>query len=91
MAARVVEVRLQRQSRYDGRAADIWSCGVCLYLMLVGAYPFQDPAGIQATLRVDSQSARQIIPPYFTQRGIFKFPARGVLCANPTGLVLSNE
>lgn len=52
------------KSKYDGRQSDIWSCGVMLYLMLMGAYPFQDgsnPAMFSKTVKVTPWQARHTL------------------------------
>ena len=53
-----------KDSGYDGRFSDIWSCGVVLFVMVAGYLPFDEPS--LSTLFRRIQSANYTCPPFFS-------------------------
>ncbi|XP_074577851.1 serine/threonine-protein kinase SAPK7-like [Curcuma longa] len=78
---------------YDGKQADVWSCGVTLYVMLVGAYPFEDqndPKNIKKTIR-KIMSVQYKIPDYVhISQECRQFISR-IFVANPTKRITIRE
>jgi serine/threonine protein kinase len=47
MAPEIVANRPKEGQTYDGKTADLWSCGVILYIMLCARFPFERPDDAQ--------------------------------------------
>lgn len=48
------EILEKNADGYDGKKSDVWACGIMLYVMVYGCYPFEDPSdptNIMKTLR----------------------------------------
>uniref|UniRef100_A0A803PMY6 non-specific serine/threonine protein kinase n=1 Tax=Cannabis sativa TaxID=3483 RepID=A0A803PMY6_CANSA len=73
------------RKEYDGKIADVWSCGVTLYVMLVGAYPFEDPEDPRNFRKTIGRimSVQYSIPDYVRVSAECKHLLSRIFVANP--------
>ncbi|KAG8044045.1 hypothetical protein GUJ93_ZPchr0458g22470 [Zizania palustris] len=78
---------------YDGKHADVWSCGVTLYVMLVGAYPFEDPRDPKNFRRTISRimSVQYKIPEYVHVSQHCRHLLSRIFVANPHKRITMGE
>ncbi|GAA0173067.1 non-receptor serine/threonine protein kinase [Lithospermum erythrorhizon] len=74
------------RKEYDGKIADMWSCGVTLYVMLVGAYPFEDPEDPKNFRKTIERimSAQYSIPDYVRISADCRHLLSRIFVANPS-------
>ncbi|KAI3842390.1 hypothetical protein MKW92_047549 [Papaver armeniacum] len=89
----LIQKRIRRKGAYSFPfIADVWSCGVTLYVMLVGAYPFED-------LTIQETSERQLgilsvhysIPDYVRVSMDCKHLLSRIFVANPETRITMSE
>ncbi|KDP25157.1 hypothetical protein JCGZ_24259 [Jatropha curcas] len=78
---------------YDGKLADVWSCGVTLYVMLVGAYPFEDqndPRNFRKTIQ-RIMAVQYKIPDYVHVSQECRHLLSRIFVANPSRRITIKE
>ncbi|KAK2967732.1 hypothetical protein RJ640_012958 [Escallonia rubra] len=81
------------RKEYDGKIADVWSCGVTLYVMLVGAYPFEDPEDPRNFRKTIERimSVQYSIPDYVRVPADCRHLLSHIFVANPSKRITMSE
>ncbi|KAL8207888.1 hypothetical protein R6Q57_007300 [Mikania cordata] len=81
------------RKEYDGKIADVWSCGVTLYVMLVGAYPFEDPEDPRNFRKTIGRivSVQYSIPDYVRVSADCRHLLSHIFVANPSKRITIEE
>lgn len=59
------EIVSLNETTYGGRAADMWSAGVLLYVMFIGRYPFYDNTAVRLFEKIRRGDVRLLCIVYF--------------------------
>ncbi|WCJ31928.1 Serine/threonine-protein kinase SAPK2 [Euphorbia peplus] len=81
------------RKEYDGKIADVWSCGVTLYVMLIGAYPFEDPEDPRNFKKTIQRilSVHYSIPDYVRVSAECNYLLSRIFVANPEKRITMEE
>ncbi|KAF9690233.1 hypothetical protein SADUNF_Sadunf01G0174200 [Salix dunnii] len=76
-----------RRPLFDEDLAGVWSCGVTLSVMLVGAYPFEDPKNFRKTI-IRIMAVQYKIPDcvHISQDSLQTSPLSHICCKTNPGM-----